>query len=177
VAIPYNKKISSSDLKKLHSDVYQWALFCSDFDKDLALEVVQQTYLKVLEGSAIYSGNSQIKTWLFSVTRLTCLEIKKKINSRVMLTKKFNADLVNTTEFQTDPVMTGASNSSIASAIDELSLMQREIIYLHFYKGLSLSEIAQTLDTTTGTISSQYDRAKKRLNTLLTNWSSLCETN
>ncbi|WP_339677797.1 hypothetical protein [Cyclobacterium marinum] len=57
-------------LKELHQAAYHWSRQCCSFDEDLAKDVLQQVYLKILEGKAIYKEKSHIKTWLFSVIRL-----------------------------------------------------------------------------------------------------------
>ncbi len=178
MTISANKLISVVDLKELHSDLFQWALFCSEFDPETAHDLIQQTYLKIFEGKAIFNGGSSLKTWLFGVTKLTHMEIIRKHSLRDQdSTDHETEEALGPDEPSASMSFPDESDLAIAAAMKSLSLMQREIIYLHFYKDMTLSEVALTLNTTTGTISSQYDRAKKKLNSLLTSWSPLCETN
>lgn len=171
-----NKRITTEALKALHNDVFQWALFCADFDKEIAREVVQSTYLKVLEGKAVFKGNSSLKTWLLGVARLTHLEVRKRSATDNSRSEHTELDPVEANDSRQEQPLSTIPKFEIAQAINALSLMQREIIYLHFYKELTLSEIAQTLNTTTGTISSQYNRAKVKLGIALTDWRPICET-
>ena len=60
-----------------------------------------------------------------------------------------------------------ADTATIDVAINQLSVAQREIVYLAFYKGLTLSEIANVLNVTVGTVRTQYHRAKLRLRELI----------
>ena len=55
-------------LVALHSASFAWAIICCR-DRDLAEEVLQSVYLKVLDGSARYEGRSAFRTWLFAVIR------------------------------------------------------------------------------------------------------------
>ncbi|WP_235114191.1 RNA polymerase sigma factor [Cyclobacterium qasimii] len=72
-------------LKELHQATYHWSRQCCSFDEDLAKDVLQQVYLKILEGKAIYKEKSQIKTWLFSVIRFTAEEWKKNVKTPIHL--------------------------------------------------------------------------------------------
>lgn len=80
VALSNNPNIQLGELKDLHSDLAQWALFCSHYNPELAKDVLQQSYLKIVEGTALYKKRSTLKTWVYSVIRLTTLEQQRKSN-------------------------------------------------------------------------------------------------
>lgn len=161
-----NSNICESDLRALHQDVSQWALYCTGFDHEHAREVVQQTYLKIVEGSAHFSGTSSLKTWLFGVVRLTALEAKRKQRGFESLDEETHAGALGIEATDTlhheRPGM-----SEMDRALGHLSLMQREIAYLVFYRDLPLAEVAGILGVSVGTVSKQYHRAKYRLAHLL----------
>lgn len=161
-----NSNISESDLRALHQEVSQWAQYCTDFDHDLAREVVQQTYLKIVEGSARFGGRSTLKTWLFGVVRMTALELGRKQRGFVALDDQ---EHVSHPEYEPAGGLFHeyAGSTDLDRALGELSLMQREIAYLVFYRDLPLTEIAEILGVSTGTVSKQYHRAKHRLADLL----------
>src|SRR5215212_1277617 len=58
-------------LEELHPASFAWALGCCGRDRELAEDVLQETYLKIFEGKALFGGRSTLKTWLFSVIRRT----------------------------------------------------------------------------------------------------------
>src|ERR671929_1875252 len=69
-----------SELEKLHSASFGWALSCCRRDHAAAEEVLQTVYLKILEGKALYRGESSLKTWLFAVIRKTAAtEYRRKL--------------------------------------------------------------------------------------------------
>ncbi len=52
-------------LAALHEASFGWALACCGRDRELAADVLQDAYFKVLDGRAKYAGSSAFKTWLF----------------------------------------------------------------------------------------------------------------
>ena len=177
MTLPNNKNLSELHLKCLHTDLFQWVQFCTNYDVELSKEVTQQTYLKIIEGIARYEKLSSLKTWLFGVARITSLELlrDRKVHAIEELDRESEQERDKEPAFVVS--IDHFSKRAIASAIDELSLMQREVIYLHFYKDFSLSEISQVLGVTIGTVRTQYHRAKARLNSLLNDWRPECKTN
>jgi RNA polymerase sigma-70 factor (ECF subfamily) len=65
-----DRKELEKALESLHPQSFAWALRCCQGDREIAADVLQNTYLKVLESKARYAERSGLKTWLFSVIRL-----------------------------------------------------------------------------------------------------------
>ena len=61
-------------LKQHHKAAYFWALQLCNYQEDSAKDVLQMTYLKILENKARYNEKSGFKTWLFSVIRFTAYD-------------------------------------------------------------------------------------------------------
>lgn len=163
-----NPFIQENDLRELHQDAVQWARYCVGYDRELALEVVQQAYLKIVEGSARFAQKSTLKTWLFGVIRLTALECRRKQQVHLV-----NRSELNGQEGLLAPDNEPAghdedvSRAQLEQALGALSRSQREIIYLAFYREHSLSEIAEITGVSIGSVRTQYHRAKTRLGNLL----------
>src|SRR5882672_9629818 len=64
-------------LAEIHAESFGWALACCHRDRSLAEEVLQVTYVKVLDGTARFDGRSSLKTFLFGVIRRTALEQRR----------------------------------------------------------------------------------------------------
>ena len=69
--LPNNKLITPAQLAELHDGAWQWAMSIVGADRASAEDVLQQVYLKIVEGRAHYDGRSALKTWLYSVIRNT----------------------------------------------------------------------------------------------------------
>ncbi|WP_373494351.1 RNA polymerase sigma factor [Aquiflexum sp.] len=144
-------------LKGLHKEAYHWARQCCSFDEDLAKDVLQQVYLKILEGKAIYNEKSQLKTWLFSVIRFTASEWKKKDKNFYPFEEEFDAA-------ETDEEVTTASHEEL---IERLPERQKEVLLLVFYHNLTLEKAAEVMGISIGSVRTHYDRGKSGLKDLI----------
>lgn len=61
-------------LAQLHKSAFGWAMVCCGRDRDLAAEVLQQAYCRILTGDASFAGKSNFSTWVFGVIRNVALE-------------------------------------------------------------------------------------------------------
>ena len=52
-----------TELEKLHTASFGWALSCCRQNRSDAEEVLQTVYLKILQGKAVYRGESKLQTW------------------------------------------------------------------------------------------------------------------
>ena len=167
-----NSNIAESELRVLHQEVFRWALYCTNFNHDLAKDTVQQTYLKIVEGTAYFGGKSSLKTWLFGVVRLTARELRRGQERYITGATHEAEELPDEVEELLDetfaePDWESVDAGAVERALNELSLLQREIVYLVFYRDMPLSEIALVFDVSIGTVRKQYHRAKVRLAGLL----------
>lgn len=144
-------------LKDLHQEAYHWSRQCCSFDEDLAKDVLQQVYLKILEGKAIYNEKSQVKTWLFSVIRFTASEWKKKDKNIYPLEAEFDA-------VETEQEVTAASHEEL---IERLPERQKEVLLLVFYHNLTLEKAAEVMGISIGSVRTHYDRGKRNLKELI----------
>lgn len=69
-----NRSQLETFLRQHHREAFLWARQCCGFDGELAKDVIQQVYLKVLEGKAKLKSEDHPKTWLFSVIRFTAMD-------------------------------------------------------------------------------------------------------
>ncbi len=59
----------SQAVEEHHDALYRWALALCKYDRDEAMEVVQQTYLEVMEGAVDLSSAKDERAFLFGVAR------------------------------------------------------------------------------------------------------------
>ena len=70
------------ELEALHEASFAWALRCCGGDRGEAEDVLQTTYLKIVEGRARYRGESAIRTWLFAVIKRTAVDAHRRRERR-----------------------------------------------------------------------------------------------
>ena len=67
-----------AELERHHRAAHAWARHCCRRDRHDAEEVLQLSYLKVLEGRARFAGRSSFKTWLFGVIHKTAADQRRR---------------------------------------------------------------------------------------------------
>lgn len=166
-----NEEIAAA-LEALHADAFGWALHCCDGDFSQAQDVLQTAYLKLVEGRAVFSNFSRIKTWWFGVIRNTAREEMRRRRQRESLICRFRrgTDSISPLSSVYSPAHQTEIDEEAArlrAAMRRLPGRQAEILHLVFYQDLSLSSAAAVLGISTGTARQHYQRGKARLRSLL----------
>jgi RNA polymerase sigma factor (sigma-70 family) len=153
------------ELERLHRESWGWALACVGQDRELAQEVLQIVYVKMLSGAARPDGRSSFRTWAFGVIRLTALDELRR--NRRAATRRGESD---PTIDATDPapgadLITERAEraAALTAAMGTLSARQREVLHLVFYHDMTIEDAARVMHVSTGTARTHYDRAKKAL--------------
>jgi RNA polymerase sigma-70 factor (ECF subfamily) len=150
-----------AELEAHHRAGFAWSLACCGRDREEAEDVLQASYLKILDGRAEFAGRSSFKTFLFGVIRKTASEARRR---------RIVRDWFGAHSLRTPPTVTeNASEDRLAllAALVKLPRRQREVLDLVFYVGLTVEEAAQTLGVSPGTARVHYDRGKRRMASLL----------
>ena len=154
------------ELEKLHSASFGWALSCCRRDYAEAEEVLQTVYLKILEGKALYRGESSLKTWLFAVIRKTAIgEYRKRLLRNLVFIGSTEKRDEPATSADAPPVIFEKSEiqKQFRVALAKLPPRQREALHLVFYEDLSLREAADVMRISIGSARQHYERGKKHL--------------
>ncbi len=165
---PMNRADIEREIDQLHPASYRWALGCCRRDREEAADVLQEVYLKVLDGKARFDGRSSFKTWLFSVIRRTAAErhrwllLPHRVAERLRLfgNRPDEGDSARAIE-------RSALSSRLIDAMRSLSDRQRELLELVFLHDMTIEEAAATIGIALGTARTHYDRGKKHLAALL----------
>lgn len=146
-------------LKQNHSQAYVWALQCCNFDEELAKDVLQDTYLKILEQKARFQGRSAFKTWLFAVIRNTSSDHFKTIQKHQEMLTSIQPQLNE----QEDEPKAQTTVANVHRILQTLAPRQREVVTLVFYHELTIQEAADIMKISVGSARQHYDRGKKAL--------------
>jgi len=152
-----------AELARLHEASFGWALSCCSRNPAEAEEVLQIVYLKILQGKAIYRGESKLQTWLFAVIRKTAISERRK---HLLRTLKSIADPQPEEAAHPRPeveIERSEMQQRFQQALAQLPARQRETLHLVFYQELSLSEAAEVMNISIGSTRRHYERGKKRL--------------
>ena len=156
-----------SELERLHSHGYAWAVRCCRGDRTEAEDVLQLAYLKILEGKAKFEGRSAFRTWLFGVIRYTAQEQSRWRWNQALRLGRWWREETPAAPDPTDVMAAGESRQRLRDAVNRLSRRQGEVLHLVFYQDLTIQEAAEVLKMPVGTARTHYERGKARLRTLL----------
>jgi RNA polymerase sigma-70 factor, ECF subfamily len=162
-----------TELQELHGQSFGWALVCCNWNHCEAEDALQAAYIKVLEGRARFQARSSLKTWFFSVIRLTAMETRRTQRTRKdLLFRRWEADPATTSpeEYAHDPLQLidqCEEKQRLSSALAKLARRQREILELVFYQDLSIAQSAVIMGISVGTARTHYERAKAEVHKLL----------
>ena len=157
-----------SAIERYHAECFGWALSCCGRDRVEAEDVLQTSYLKVLQGRARFDDRSSVKTWLFGVIRNTASEERRRVFTRRRIGEAQAAEAVHVT---VQPGVTAAEdaqrNAQLVIALASLAPRQREVLQLVFYHDMTIEDAAVVMGVSLGTARTHYERGKSRLRVLL----------
>ncbi len=143
---------------------FAWALYCCGQRREEAQDVLQDVYVRVLDGRARFAGQSSVKTWLFAVIRRTASEHRRRHWLRAALMERW---------LQPGPIGEGAChegeletsevNERLRASLARLSQRQQEVLHLVFYQDLTIEEAAALLSISLGSARTHFERGKARL--------------
>ncbi|MGI9244412.1 MAG: RNA polymerase sigma factor [Verrucomicrobiales bacterium] len=161
-----DKSELQSRLADLHVASFGWALSCCQGRRAMAEDVLQNAYLKVLDGRAEFGGKSEFKTWLFGVVRNSAREEGRREKLRKLGMLRF----VPEPEPQRNPSEQSEfseTRAQLLQLLEKLSGRQREILHLVFYQDLTVEAAAQVMGVSLGSARTHYQRGKDKMRTLL----------
>jgi len=133
---------------------YQMSLFTFIYrytdEKYLAEDITQDTFIKAYEKISHFKGQSQFKTWLFSIAYREFLQSKRKENAIQKLLSKFEQ---NTTQNHPSKLDNSIVTSiDVNNALKQLSDNQKAVVLLCDASGMSNNEASTILQMPLGSL-------------------------
>lgn len=152
-------------LKEYHKENYIWTLRCCLGNKEEAKEALQECYLKVLEGRAKFKGQSEFKTWLFAVIRITVADMRRKRIIQDVKNLELRELLNHLTSKVKYNVQTETENihKQLLKSLSELSAKQQQVLRLVFYHDFTIEKAATIMGISVGSARTHYERGKNNL--------------
>ena len=140
--------------------------------RELAEDLVQETWLRVLEHAGQYNGRLRFEPWLFSIARNLAIDHlrKQQTATRHRMCPEDEADVdLPAPDFESPFFAAARSEDAkrIAAALGALEPIYREALLLRFQEELSLAEIAQVARAPIPTVSSRIQRGLSMLQAAL----------
>lgn len=129
-------------------------------DYHIAEDILQETFIKVINNSESYEKGSNAKAWIFSIARnisLNQIKLRKREELKEDIIK---ADSILFTE-EVESAM------EFLRLIEPLESEEREIVALKLSAGLGHKQIAETLNISVINSRAKYSRAIKKLKNII----------
>jgi len=148
----------------------------------IAEEVLQSVFVKLVEKLGMFRGESKLSTWIFSITTNECFRYirnRNKNNLREISVDEYN-DKDSRISSEGLPIKDEDSNPEdtainleqreiLDRAIDELSEEYRVVFQLRDIEGLSNNETAEVLGLSLSAVKSRILRARTQIKNKLSN--------
>src|ERR1700694_266770 len=137
-------------------------------NRELAEDLFQETWIRVLERGHQYDGKHEFSTWLYAVARnLTIDYLRKKspLSLDALMEDEDHAPLepADTRPMAWEVVQQHEQAERISAALVGIPAEYRETVVLRFQEGLALDEIATVTGARLGTVKSRLYRGLNML--------------
>ena len=155
----------AAQLADLHPRSFGWAVICCSGDREEAAEVLQATYLEIVEGRARHRGEASLQTWLFAVIRnkAASRHRRRRVAQRVLAVLGREASQGPRPARPDDLVASAQQAGRLRHELLALAPRQREVLELVLDHEFSLREAANVMGVSIGAVRRHYDRAKRAL--------------
>src|SRR5205807_1801465 len=137
-------------------------------NRELAEDLFQETWIRVLERGHQYDGKHEFSTWLYAVARnLTIDYLRKKspLSLDGLMEDEEHAALepADTRPMAWEVVQQHEHAERVSAALASIPTEYREAVVLRFHEGLALNEIATVTGARLGTVKSRLYRGLNML--------------
>jgi RNA polymerase sigma-70 factor (ECF subfamily) len=121
-------------------------------DRDLALDVLQETFLYFLKKFPGFSLTAKLQTFLYPAVRNLSITARRKA-------ERLQGDETALDECLAAEASPEDPRAELGLVLEGLSQEHREVLLLRFVDGLSLAEVAEAMEIPLGTVKSRLHNA------------------
>lgn len=139
-----------------YSDMIFRIAYQNLFSVEDAQDVVQDVFLKLLKQKEnCFHDEEHLKAWLIKVTINQCLDYKKSFFRK------------NTVALDNFEIPYEQEERQLMEELSRLPKEERNVLYLHYYEGYTIKEIAGILGKKQNTVNSKLTRGRNKLKQIL----------
>ncbi len=132
-------------------------------NQDVALDVLQDCWLKAVRGIRRLKDPGSLKPWLYAIAHGVAIDRIRRDYRRDKADQAQLDDAFNIEE----PSFDQEDATAIRDALSRLGVKHREVLVLHFLQDLSILEIANVVGCSEGTVKSRIHYAKRQMKQIL----------
>jgi len=134
-------------------------------NREHAADAVQRAFVQAWRAAGRFDPGRELKPWLYAITRRAAVDIYRR-ERRTQEQLTFD-DAVEVAIAEPPSIVTVWQAGQVRAALARLRPLDRQVLRLAYYDGLTQTEIADRLGVPLGTVKSRTSRAQQRLATLL----------
>lgn len=135
-------------------------------NREDALEIVQETFMRVFEKIAGFHQDYSLSGWIYRLTHNICIDYYRKFAKKNALENNF-ADIPEKHLAVADNCQAVLESRQLSAAIDRaaenLSLKQKSVFTLKYSQGMKLQQVAEIMDVSLGTVKTLHHRALRKI--------------
>ncbi len=150
-------------LFETHKDrVYSVALRYAG-DSAAAMDIAQDTFVKLLSNIQQFRGDSSFESWLYRMVVNSCLDYHRRRRRFLPLMDEALDVFRSSKEGALSEMLREEQAERVQQVVAQLPEEQRIVVVLRYTEGRSYEEIADLLGCRRGTVASRLNRAHKAL--------------
>ena len=135
-----------------------------------AEELAQDVFIKVYRKLDGFRGDAQFKSWLFRIAYNTALDHRSRLSFKATHQSEEVLEMTPSESRESNPfqiTVDASQRSAIRSAMALLPPLYRSVLHLHYWMGMTVPEVSDTLSVPEGTVKSYMYRARAKLHDIL----------
>lgn len=135
-------------------------------DRDDAMEIVQETFMRVYEKIDKFDNHSSFKNWIYRIASNLCIDYYRKFKSK----KNHSQDISELDDVQISDMEAPEEHldrqnfkENLEESLQTLSKRQKMIFIMKHFNALKYKEISEILHISVGTVKSLHHRAARAL--------------
>lgn len=164
-----------SELVKRHQEKMLHAAYSFLGNREDASDAAQEMFVKAYHSLPGFKGNSSFSTWLYRILANQCKDFLRKKNVRKNLSVSLRRDEEDTNAVLPEEKIPSAQldaleqlesremGSLIQEAVGTLPFQQKSVFTLRYMEGLSLQEIADSLELSEGAVKAHLWQASQKM--------------
>jgi len=149
--------------EKYYTVVYKY-LLCLTKNQDIAEELTQETFYKMIKKIHTFKGESKISVWLCEIAKnLWYDSLRKKKYKTISYDEISNSDLIPNKESIENEYIDKEELNETTNKIDNLDFISKRVLYLRLNSDMSFKEIGNALGKTETWARVTFYRAKQKI--------------
>lgn len=129
-------------------------------NEQMAHDAVQNSWLKLGKSIQSLKDPRAFKSWLYQLARWQTLDLLRKAQKDLL---NFSDEEVDNTADSQPITPIEQVSSTLLNAIEKLSAIDRQAVYLFYLEDMTVAEISTVLEVAQGTVKSRLNRARNDL--------------